>query len=120
MTDKASVRQQTAEALRAKYRERTAPGQLEIQDLGLQALDCLEDLSACIPGEYNMFIAIADLIDPVCHNKQIDNNKISPVEFKSDNFICSTCEEVFFADNEGINHPIDWGFCPNCGARVLE
>lgn len=41
MTDKASIRQQTAETLRAKHREETAPGQFEGQDLGLPALALL-------------------------------------------------------------------------------
>lgn len=112
MTDKASIRQQTAETLRAKHRERMAPGQFEGQDHGLQALDCLEDLSACLPGEGDVFTVIADLVDPTC--------QMLPVEFRDDSFICSECREMFFTDGDGINRPVDWGFCPSCGARVLE
>ena len=62
---------------------------------------------------------LADLIDPTCKNKQIETNKMAPIEFKADNFICSNCGEIFCADKEGINAPIDWSYCPNCGARVV-
>lgn len=61
---------------------------------------------------------IADLIDPTCRNKQIDYNRTAPREFRTDNFICSACGETFCADGDGVNHPIDWAYCPNCGARV--
>lgn len=61
---------------------------------------------------------LADLIDPTCHNKQIAYNRTAPLEFRTDNFICSACGETFCADGDGVNHPIDWAYCPNCGARV--
>lgn len=63
---------------------------------------------------------LADLIDPTCHNKQIAYNKSAPKEFRTDNFICSECGETFCADGDGVNHPIDWAYCPNCGARVVD
>ena len=63
---------------------------------------------------------LADLIDPVCENKQIRYNRESPLEFRNDNFICSSCGETFFADEYHINSPIDWAYCPNCGARVVS
>ena len=68
----------------------------------------------------NLFNRLADLIDPTCKNKQIETNKMAPIEFKTDNFICSNCGEIFCADKEGINAPIDWSYCPNCGARVVR
>lgn len=61
---------------------------------------------------------LADLIDPTCRNKQIAYNRTAPLEFRTDNFICSACGETFCADGDGVNHPIDWAYCPNCGARV--
>lgn len=63
---------------------------------------------------------VSNLIDPTCHNRQIAYNRASPEEFRTDNFICSTCGELFCADPDGVNHPIDWAYCPNCGARVVE
>lgn len=63
---------------------------------------------------------LADLIDPTCQNKQIVYNRTAPIEFRTDNFTCSACGETFCADGDGVNHPIDWAFCPNCGARVTE
>ena len=72
-------------------------------------------------GDYNeIFTKLADLIDPTCKNKQVEANKMAPIEFKADNFICSNCGETFCADKEGINAPIDWSYCPACGARVVH
>lgn len=61
---------------------------------------------------------LADLIDPTCHNRQIAFNRTSPQEFRTDNLICSSCGETFCADPDWVNFPIDWAYCPNCGARV--
>ena len=83
----------------------------------------LEDELFTGPGHANytgIFIRLADLIDPTCKNKQIETNKMAPIEFKTDNFICSNCGEIFCADKEGINAPIDWSYCPNCGARMVR
>ena len=63
---------------------------------------------------------LADLIDPTCENKAIAINRRTPPEFRTDNLICSCCGTTFFADSEGINFPIDWAFCPECGARVIS
>ena len=63
---------------------------------------------------------LADLIDPTCKNKAIAINRRTPPEFRTDNLICSCCGTTFFADSEGINFPIDWAFCPECGARVVS
>lgn len=67
---------------------------------------------------------LADLIEPeperTCWNKAVRNNKEFPPEYRTDNFICSACGALFFADSEYINHPIDWAFCPDCGAKVVD
>lgn len=68
----------------------------------------------------NLFNRLADLIDPTCKNRQVDINKMAPIEFRADNFICSNCGETFCADKEGVNVPIDWSYCPDCGARVVR
>lgn len=66
-----------------------------------------------------LFDKLADLVDrPTCQNKQIVYNRTAPKEFRTDNFTCSACGETFCADGDGVNHPIDWAFCPNCGAEV--
>lgn len=83
----------------------------------------LEDELFTGPGHASyteIFACLADLIDPTCKNKQVETNKMAPFEFKADNFICSNCGETFCADKEGINAPIDWSYCPNCGARVVN
>lgn len=68
----------------------------------------------------NLFNRLANLIDPTCKNRQVDINKMAPIEFRADNFICSNCGETFCADKEGVNAPIDWSYCPACGARVVR
>lgn len=74
------------------------------------------------PGDYEeLHERLADLIDrPTCQNKQVVYNRTAPKEFRTDNFTCSACGETFCADVDGVNHPIDWAFCPNCGAEVLN
>ncbi len=69
---------------------------------------------------YSVFARLADLIDPTCHNKADELNRMAPLEMRTDNLICSACGETFCADEEGANHPIDWAYCPNCGARVVS
>lgn len=81
----------------------------------VEAIGCAEN-----PRPAEWMARIADLIDPTCHNRQIAYNRASPEEFRTDNFICSTCGELFCADPDGVNHPIDWAYCPNCGARVVR
>lgn len=68
----------------------------------------------------NLFNRLANLIDPTCKNRQVDINKMAPIEFRADNFICSNCGETFCADKEGVNAPINWSYCPACGARVVR
>lgn len=68
----------------------------------------------------DFFNRLADLIDPICKNKQVEVNKMAPIEFRADNLIFSNCGETFCADKEGVNAPIDWSYCPNCGARVVQ
>ena len=85
-----------------------------------------DDLAETVVGfedfhDFNVVLEkLADLIDPTCQNKQIAYNRAAPIEFRTDNFSCSACGETFCADGDGVNHPIDWAFCPNCGARVTE
>lgn len=66
------------------------------------------------------FNRLSSIIDPTCHNKQIEINKMAPLEFRTDNLICSNCGETFYADPDGINAPTDWAYCPNCGYRIVE
>ena len=63
---------------------------------------------------------LSDLIDPTCKNKLDELNRMAPLEMRTDNFVCSACGETFCADPDGVNFPIDWAYCPNCGARVMS
>lgn len=55
-----------------------------------------------------------------CRNLIIDINRRTPLEYRTDNFLCSACKASYDADSEYINHPIDWPYCPNCGAKVVD
>ena len=68
----------------------------------------------------DVYELLAGIIDPTCHNKAIAINKMAPLEFRTYNLICSNCGETFRADLDGINTPIDWEYCPNCGYRIVE
>lgn len=67
---------------------------------------------------------LADLMEPrperTCRNLIIDINRRTPLEYRTDNFLCSACKASYDADSEHINHPIDWPYCPNCGAKVVD
>lgn len=103
-------REEVAKKLRESITTRTT------DEVYIALLNCIG-----ITYDYaNLFNRLADLIDPTCENKQIETNKMAPIEFKTDNFICSNCGEIFCADKDGVNAPIDWSYCPNCGARVVR
>ena len=84
----------------------------------MRVTGCFENHKSANPPM--LFHRLADIIDPTCHNKQIEINKMAPLEFRTDNLICSNCGETFCADPDGINAPIDWAYCPNCGYRIVE
>lgn len=73
-----------------------------------------------LPDCAHVLTRYADLIDPTCENEAVKLNRMAPLEMRTDNFICSACGELFCADGDGVNHPIDWAYCPNCGARVVD
>lgn len=79
---------------------------------------CFKDRNYCYMEQ--MVRKLADLIDPTCHNKAVVVNKMAPLELRTDNLICSNCGETFCADPDGINAPIDWAYCPNCGCRIIN
>lgn len=84
----------------------------------MRVTGCFENHKSANPPM--LFHRLAGIIDPTCHNKQIEINKMAPLEFRVDNLICSNCGETFCADPDGINAPIDWTYCPNCGYRIVE
>jgi hypothetical protein len=67
------------------------------------------------------FTQLAKLIDPTCYleyREWIPNGGDEcDLEWE---WRCSNCGETFCADPDGINAPIDWTYCPNCGYRIIE
>ncbi len=101
MTATADERREVAARLRAKYRERNAPGMFEVQDAGMQAYGYLKDLESCLPDGESAFTVLADLIDPTCHRVIEDETQV-----------CSEC-------SGDLDEGYGWDFCPHCGARVV-
>lgn len=115
-------RKEVAEKLReaGERLDKEAPSNLTIAAY-TTLFELLESAGIREGNSYSdVFNRLADLIDITCKNKQVETNKMAPVEFKADNFICSSCGETFCADKEGVNAPIDWSYCPACGARVVR
>lgn len=63
-------REKVAERLREKHEEYAASGFFEVQDVGMQAHDRLKDLIGCLPDGEDVFVTLADLIDPTCEMQQ--------------------------------------------------
>lgn len=110
-------RREVAARLRVLSSHREVDKELVEDALGLYMGECIDGYDPVSVME------LADLIEPeperTCRNKAVRNNKEFPPEYRTDNFICSACGALFFADSEYINHPIDWAFCPDCGAKVV-
>lgn len=104
-------RREVAERLRAKYRERNAPGMFEVQDVYMQRSNYLQDLVGCLPDGDSAFTVLADLIDPTCED--VSEPPESGGFWPAPHFKCSVC---------GTQH-VSVGYvryCPNCGARVVS
>lgn len=84
----------------------------------MRVTGCFENHKSANPPM--LFHRLADIIDPTCRNKQIKINETAPLEFRTYSLTCSNCCKTFRADLDGINTPIDWTYCPNCGARVVS
>ena len=98
---------------------------------GVEFYDCaeVEDTLGLVTDDGAWYQAdgvrrLADLMEPkperTCRNLIIDINRRTPLEYRTDNFLCSACKASYDADSEHINHPIDWPYCPNCGAKVVD
>lgn len=66
----------------------------------MRVTGCFENHKSANPPV--LFHRLADIIDPTCHNKQIEINKMAPLEFRTDNLICSNCGETFCADQTAL------------------
>lgn len=86
-------RQEVAEKLRAKYKERTMPGFFEPQDVYFQTLNYLEDLEECLPDGESAFTVLVDLIDPTCRIYYTDTSTNTPdTGYEPDGYYsCSYC-----------------------------
>lgn len=109
-------REEVAEKLRAKYKERTMPGFFEPQDVYFYTLNYLKDLEECLPDGESVFTVLVDLIDPTCNAiMELEPDGIgAPPRYTSR---CSNCGQVW---EEAMYFPQVPVYCPNCGARVVR
>lgn len=107
-------RREVARKLRAKYKERNAPGMFSPQDACMQAYDYLKDLVDCLPDGDSAFTVLADLIEP-------EPKRTCCMEFVmgAGMYRCSACGEYHIQAAHAIEKGV-WHFCPNCGARAVE
>ena len=114
MTITNDERREVAARLRKKHGERQ--GTFEPQGMEMQACSRLEDLLECLPKRRDMFLDLADLIEPeperMCYS---DNEPEFLYGDKWHGFRCSECgNQVNLCHNRKPN------YCPNCGAKVLK
>lgn len=110
MEARESSRQEIAERLREKYRERNAPGMFEPQDVGMQAYGYLHDIIDCLPDGESAFTVIADLIDPTCEMTVNDGHAC-----------CGKCGHRLSDECEVEEDYYEFRpYCPDCGARVIS
>lgn len=110
-------RREVAARLRKKHGERQ--GTFEPQSMSIQAMNRLDDLLDCLPKRRDMFLDLADLIEPeperTCRIVDETGTTYPHKAGENEEFWgpageCSEC---------GAFIPI-WGYCPNCGAKVME
>lgn len=118
MIDAKDTRREVAERLRAKHRERNAPGMFEAQDLGLQAMSYLKDLESCLPDGDSMFTVIADLIDPTCDFEESADNDAFAIRVVS-GYICHNCGHETTVERTAGGWTEPPRYCSNCGARMV-
>lgn len=112
-------RRQVAARLREKHGERQ--GTFEPQSMSIQAMNRMDDLLDCLPKRRDMFLDLADLIEPL---PERTCKPIDPFDKETKHIVerglihyywpykgCPECQRDF---PQGSN------FCPNCGARVKE
>lgn len=122
-------RREVARKLREKQSERNRPDVFVPQSMGVMAEILYEDLISCVPNRGNIFLALADLIEPeperTC-NVIFRSHELSQTQtalVKS----CSGCGFEFgteikntFPFEVTINSISIPNYCPNCGAEVIQ
>lgn len=103
-------RRQVAARLREKHGERQ--GTFEPQSMSIQAMNRLDDLLECLPKRRDMFLDLADLIEPeperTCE-KEFDFPQ--EVGFKQIDCRCSECWHGMSVHDH---------YCAECGAKEVE
>lgn len=110
-------RREVARKLREKQSERNRPDVFVPQSMGVMAEILYEDLISCVPNRGNIFLALADLIDPeperTCTITYAVFNEGDPTgEYESWN--CSHCGELPYDDADSFS------YCPCCGTKVIQ
>lgn len=104
-----------AARLREKHDERQ--GTFEPQSMSIQAMNRMDDLLECLPKRRDMFLDLADLIEP--ENRTCKMTKKGPEYVLGNWWECSKCGPVYPPCNDEIS---TWAlqYCPRCGAKVVN
>lgn len=106
-------RREVAARLRKKHGERQWT--FEPQSISIQAMNRMDDLLDCLPERRDMFLVLADLIEPEERTCRMEPNEKGYV-------ICSNCGEEIDAYTCDWTEPMEYSyqFCYACGAKVVE
>lgn len=134
-------RREVARKLREKQSERNRPDVFVPQSMGVMAEILYEDLISCVPNRGNIFLALADLIEPepertchIAHGKCFHPQDEDRCLDKDNDFFgfdywqdcefygcrrskagCSECGAVFTGGYLAKNN-----YCQNCGAKITN
>ena len=114
MTITNDERREVAARLRKKHFERQ--GTFEPQCIEVQERNRMHDLLECLPERRNMFLVLADLIEPEL--ERMCRNEATGSDFKCSECGCSVTGSAYWTEANICNG--DWNFCPNCDACVKE
>lgn len=101
-------RREVAARLRKKHGERQVT--FEPQSISIQAMNRMDDLLDCLPKRRDMFLDLADLIEPEPERTCRVVKKTADID--GERMTDYTC----CFNQPGWNN----NFCPNCGAKVVE
>lgn len=103
-------RREVARKLREKQSERNRPDVFMPQSMGVMAEILYEDLISCVPNRGNIFLALADLIEP--EPERTCRKVPGRMRYGERKPKCSEC-------GYSLGDP-RWFYCPKCGGKITN